>query len=257
MVSIFKRPLMMTSMPTFQKASHDPAALPWPPLLRGRLERRYQRFLADIVLDDGSPITAHCPNSGSMKTCAEPGRPVYVSRQPSPRRKLHYTWEIIDMGASLVGVNTLVPNRLVARAIEAGAVPELRGYADLKREAAIPGGSRLDLLLTGPGRRPCYVEVKNCTLADNGAARFPDAATLRGQKHLRALMDLTAAGCRCVSFFLVQRSDTDRFAPADAIDPAYGRLLREAAAAGVAVMAHDVIMDTRHIRLRRALPVEL
>lgn len=232
------------------------SGIPWPPLYRGTLIKRYKRFLADVRLDNGDLVTAHCSNSGAMTTCAEPGRPVFLSFHDRPKRKLKYTWEIIDMPGSLVGVNTLVPNRLVARAIETQQIHALKGYRTVKREVPT-GQSRLDLLLTDGERRPCYVEVKNCTLVQDGVAAFPDAVTKRGLKHLEELMRLVASGCRGVVFYLVQRMDAGRFQPADHIDPAYGKGLRRATRAGVEVLAYDVVIDIRRITIHRRLPVDL
>ncbi len=229
----------------------------WPGLVRGTLVRRYKRFLADVVLDGGEAVTAHCPNTGTMASCCESGRTVYLSRADNPRRKLGYTWEMIEMPGSLVGVNTALPNRLVAHALGWGRIPELAGYRDTRREVPYGGGSRIDLLLTGDGRPPCYVEVKNCTLVRRGLALFPDAVTARGAKHLRELARVVAGGDRGVMFYFVQRMDADRFGPADGIDPGYGAALREAAAVGVEVLAYDVAIDLRGIRLRRRLHVEL
>ncbi len=231
-------------------------ALHWPLLIPGTLIRRYKRFLADVRLADGTEVTAHCPNSGSMTACCEPGRPVYLSHHDTPRRKLKYTWELIDMGTSLVGVNTQVPNRLVAESIRAGRVAELTGYPDVQREVTIAPGARIDMALRN-GNRTCLVEVKNCTLVEGGRARFPDAVTDRGRKHLTELMEQVARGRRCVMFFLIQRMDARRFEPADDIDPAYGRALREAVAAGVEAMAYDVRIDTEAIALNRRLTVSL
>jgi sugar fermentation stimulation protein A len=231
--------------------------LKWPPLVAGTLMRRYQRFLADVRLRNGRIVTAHCPNTGSMTGCCEAGRPVYLSRHHNPRRKLRYTWELIDMPASLVGVNTLVPNRLVACSIAAGQIPELSGYSDLQREVRIGDHSRIDLLLSAPGRRPCYIEIKNCTFVRDGIALFPDAVTSRGRKHLQVLEEKAAAGNRCVIFFFVQRQDARQFQPADSIDPAYGRSLRRAVRNGVEMLAYDVAIDLDGIRLRRPVPCRL
>ena len=231
--------------------------LAWPPLLEGVLLRRYKRFLADIRLPSGTTITAHCPNSGRMTGCAEPERPVFVSRHDSPRRKLKYTWELIDMPTSLVGVNTQVPNRLVAAGAEAGTIPELVGYPLVRREVRVADHSRLDVLLESPDRRPCYVEVKNCTLVEDGVAMFPDAVTTRGRKHLHVLEDLHRQGNRSVLFLLVQRMDAGSFAPAGHIDPTYANALGRAAAAGVEVIAYDTAIDLQGISLRRPLPVRL
>jgi len=231
--------------------------IPWPELIPGTLIRRYKRFLADVRLEDGTTVTAHCPNSGSMKACCEPGRPVHLSLHDNPRRKLSYTWELIDMPDSLVGVNTQVPNRLTAHAIASGDVAELDGYTAIRREVKVGGHSRIDILLESPTRRPCYVEVKNCTLVVDGMATFPDAVTLRGQKHLTELQRLVADGYRGIMFFLVQRMDARRFGPADDIDPQYGRKLRRAVRNGVEPLVYDVNIDLTGIRLRNRVPHDL
>ncbi len=233
------------------------SGIAWPPLIGGTLIRRYKRFLADVQLDTGATVTAHCPNSGSMKACCQPGRPVYLSYHDNPKRKLKYTWELIDMPGSLVGVNTLIPNRLTARAIAAGDVAELTDYAIVRREVKVGAHSRIDLLLESPDRRPCYVEVKNCTLVADGVAAFPDAVTVRGQKHLQELQHLIDAGFRCAMFFLIQRMDARRFTPADHIDPDYGRLLRQALRRGVELVAYDVHIDLKGIRLHAPIPCDL
>lgn len=230
--------------------------IPWPQLIRGTLIRRYKRFLADIRLDNGQTVTAHCPNSGSMKTCCQPGRPVYVSMHDNPKRKLKYTWELIHMPGSLVGVNTQVPNRLTAHAIASGDVAELLGYETVRREVKAGRNSRLDILLASPNRRACYVEVKNCTMVIDGLATFPDAVTVRGQKHLMELQDLAATGFRCAMFFLIQRMDAKSFAPADHIDPAYGKKLRQACQNGVEILAYDVSIDLTGIRLNDRVPYD-
>ncbi|MBN2231457.1 MAG: DNA/RNA nuclease SfsA [Deltaproteobacteria bacterium] len=241
-------------------AAPPPAALPWPPLVRGTLVRRYKRFLADVMLDDGRDVTAHCPNSGSMHTCATPGRPVWLSATPThSRRRLAWTWEIIDMPSSPVGVNTQVPNRLVHRAVECKAIPALAGYETCRREVPYGTRSRIDLLLTGHrAQPPSYVEVKNCTLVENdGIARFPDAVTSRGRKHLEELAAQVAAGNRGVMLFLIQRMDARGFRPADDIDPDYGETLRRVYNLGVELLAFDVTITRQAISLRREVPIHL
>ncbi|MEW5722324.1 MAG: DNA/RNA nuclease SfsA [Thermodesulfobacteriota bacterium] len=229
----------------------------WGPLVQGTLVRRYQRFLAEVRLRNGRPVTAHCPNTGSMLSCSQPGRPVWLSRHDDPGRKLKYTWEIIHMPESLVGVNTQVPNRLVGAAARAGLVRELDGYDRFRAEVPVEPGSRLDLVLSGPGRRDCYIEVKNCTLVQGGAAGFPDAVTHRGRKHLEVLARLAQDGGRAVIFFLVQRLDAHVFRPADHIDPEYGRVLRAVVRAGVEALAYDVFLDIERIGLNGPVPIEL
>jgi sugar fermentation stimulation protein A len=230
---------------------------PWPPLVSGRLVKRYKRFLADVILDDGEAITAHCPNSGRMTGCNLPGQPVFLSHQDNPKRKLKYKWELIEMPTSLVGVNTMVPNRLVAESLRAGQIPALASYGDVLREVTINSHSRLDLKLAGQGLPDCYIEIKNCTLVEKGLAMFPDAPTTRGQKHLRELVRLKHHGFRSVIFFLVQRMDAHSFAPADRIDPEYGHQLRRAVEHGVEVMVYDTHIDLKSIRLRSPLPWSL
>jgi sugar fermentation stimulation protein A len=227
--------------------------VPWPGLIEGVLVRRYKRFMADVRLGDGREVTAHCPNSGSMLTCSEPGRPVYLSSHDDPKRKLRYTWEMIRMRSGLVGVNTMVPNRLVHGAAVNGWIPELAGYEEARREVRYGLNSRVDILLLRGSER-CYVEVKNCTLVEGGVAYFPDAVTSRGLKHLQELGRQVQAGHRAVIFFLVQRMDARRFAPADRIDPAYGEELRRVLAAGVEGLAYDVHLDLEGVRIRRAVP---
>jgi len=230
--------------------------LKWPKLIKGTLIRRYKRFLVDVRLKNGRLVTAHCPNSGSMLACSEPGRPVYLSLHNDPKRRTRYTWELIDMPNSLVGVNTLVPNRLAQASVVAARVPELAGYDRIRAEVKVGRHSRIDLLLE-KGLQRCFVEVKNCTLVENGVACFPDAVTSRGLKHLVELQEQVQSGHRGVMFYLVQRMDAHIFRPADHIDPAYGQELRKAVKKGVEVLAYDVILDLKGIELRAALPFEL
>jgi sugar fermentation stimulation protein A len=243
-------------MPDDQNTAPAPG-IALPPLIPGRLVKRYKRFLADVVLDDGREVTAHCPNSGRMIACSDPGRPVFLSYHDNPKRKLKYTWELIQMPASLVGVNTLLPNRLVAQAVENGGVPELSGYTDIRREVRVGGHSRLDIRLRSPENGTCYVEVKNCTLVEEGLARFPDAVTARGRKHLVELGRLAGEGHRAVIFFLIQRMDATLFQPADDIDPEYGCELRKAHAAGVEILAYDVNIDLAAITLNQPVKFKI
>lgn len=231
--------------------------LAWPPLVKGRLIRRYKRFLADVDLDDGRTVTAHCPNSGRMTGCSQAGRPVLLSEHHAPHRKLAFTWELIKMPSSWVGVNTQIPNKLVGRAVADGLVPSLAGYASVASEVRTQRHTRLDLKLSASGRRDCFVEVKNCTLVEGTTARFPDAPTARGRKHLLDLQRLVGEGHRAVIFFLIQRCDANHFEPANAIDPDYGLALRQAVSAGVELVAYDVVIDTRRIALSRRLPYSL
>lgn len=225
--------------------------------MQGTLIRRYQRFKADVKLRNGRVVTALCPNSGSMKSCSEAGRPVYLSRSDNPKRKLKYTWEMIDMPSSLVGINTHVPNRLVKESIVRDEIKELTGFEQVRSEVKYGENSRIDLLLEGPEERRCYLEIKNCTLIESGIACFPDAVTARGLKHLVELQNEVRRGNRSVNFFLIQRMDAERFRPADHIDPAYGKELRKAVKNGVEILAYDVHIDLNGITLNRRLPCEL
>jgi sugar fermentation stimulation protein A len=225
----------------------------------GRLLRRYQRFLADVEVG-GETLTAHCPNTGSMLGCAEPGSPVWLSRAANPDRKYPWTWELVQVPeGALVGIHTGRSNQLVREAIEGGVVAELQGYAAVRAE--VPYGrqrSRIDLLLSGAGRPDCYVEVKNVTAAvQDGVGYFPDAVTARGAKHLEEMQALVESGSRAVLCFCVQREDVDQVRPADHIDPAYGRILRAAAAAGVEAIAYGARVTLEGITLERRLPVVL
>jgi sugar fermentation stimulation protein A len=226
--------------------------LKWPRLITGTLIMRYKRFMADVKLRNGHIVTAHCPNSGSMQGCAEPGRTVYLSRHNTPHRRLKYTWEMIEMPTSLVGINTMVPNRLVKASLLAKRIPELSGYPQVKTEVKYGRNSRIDLLLE-KGRKRCFVEVKNCTLVTDGVAYFPDAVTSRGLKHLKELQQQVRSGDRCVMFYLVQRMDAWEFGPADHIDPAYGHELRRAIQNGVEVVVYDVRLNFEGIELNNPL----
>lgn len=228
-----------------------------PTLYRGVLVRRYKRFLVDVRMDDGALVTAHCNNTGSMMGCSDPGARVWLSYHENPKRKYPYSWELVEVGRCLVGINTWLPNTLVATSIEAGVVPALGGYDSLRREVTVTKGTRLDMVLYKEGAPACNVEVKNCTLVRDGVASFPDAVTARGKKHLHALAALKERGERSVIFFLIQRPDATRFTPADDIDPAYGETLREVVAMGVEIEAWRARVTERWIGLEAALPVDL
>ncbi|MEO1767419.1 DNA/RNA nuclease SfsA [Thiobacter aerophilum] len=225
-------------------------------LLPGTLIARYQRFFADVRLDSGETVTAHCPNTGSMLGCQTPGLRVWLSRADNPARRLAYTLELVEAAPGvLVGVHTGRSNRLVEEAIRAGCPAGLAGYTQFRREVRCQG-SRIDLLLSGPGLPDCYVEVKNVTAKRGaGVALFPDAVTRRGEKHLRDLARLVALGNRGVIFFCVQRADVQEVRPADDIDPAYGRALREVLAAGVEAFACRAQVSTEGIVLTTPVPV--
>ncbi|HPI92298.1 MAG TPA: DNA/RNA nuclease SfsA [Deltaproteobacteria bacterium] len=232
---------------------HDPLII-WPPLTRGTLVRRYKRFMADVALDDGTVITAHCPNSGRMLACSDPGNTVYLSLSASPGRKFPHTWELIEMPDTLVVVNTLRANQLARSAIERRFIPELSGYTSLKSEVRISDRSRIDLVLEGRGLEPCLVEVKSSTLVEQGMAMFPDAVTTRGLKHVRELQAMRHKGYRAVMLFIIQRTDAHSFAPAARIDPAYADGLKEACTDGVEALAYDTAIDLSGVTLGRNIP---
>jgi sugar fermentation stimulation protein A len=225
-------------------------------LVEGRLIRRYKRFLADVQLADGV-ITAACPNTGSLMGCCEAGNRVWLSQSDSATRKYRHTWELVEVDGVMVGINTGLPNALVAEAIGDKVITELTGYATVRREVAYgEEGSRVDLVLEGGRRKPCYVEVKNVTAAASaGVALFPDAVSERGSRHLRELMRLKRLGARPVQLYCVQRGDVNEVRPADAIDYEYGQTLREALAAGVEVLAYRARVSSREIRLADRIPV--
>ncbi|MEZ6187974.1 MAG: DNA/RNA nuclease SfsA [Planctomycetota bacterium] len=220
-----------------------------PPLIAGRLLRRYKRFLADVELEDGTQITAHTANPGAMTGLATPGSRVLLSHHPHGKRKLPYSWQIVYVGRTPVGVNPALANPLVREALERGVIAELRGYPHLHAEVPV-GDSRLDFELSAPGRPRCLVEVKSVTLRDGSAGLFPDAPSERGRRHLHELATLVAAGERAALLFLVQRGDVRRVGPAREVDPAYGVALDEARAAGVEVLAYRAAVEPSRRRIR-------
>lgn len=225
------------------------------PLLEGRLLRRYQRFFAEVELADGRVVTAHTPNTGSMRQCAVAGHRVLLSTSTNPARKLPYTWELVEVNGHWADVNTQRANRVVEEGLRTGTVPE---FAECGvRPEFLWGISRFDFLLERAGERT-LLEVKNVTLCcRDEVACFPDAVTGRGQKHLRELLRAKGEGWRTAVLFLVQRGAATAFTPADAIDPEYGRLLRAAVAGGVEALAYRTLVTSETVTIDRALPVVL
>lgn len=233
----------------------------YPKLCKGTLRQRYKRFLADIELESGEIVTAHCPNTGPMTGVCTVGAPVLLSQTDNPKRKLAYTWEAIlasDPEPTWVGINTSLPNRIVKAALQQHIFPELRDrYATVRPE--VPYGrqnSRIDFLLEGPDRPPLYLEVKNTTWVDATRVLFPDTVTTRGQKHLQELTELLPDTQAAILYF-INRSDRAVFAPGDAKDPTYGKLLRAAIAAGVEVLPYRFSVDPGGVRFlgRAALDI--
>jgi len=227
-----------------------------PLIIRGILIKRYKRFLADVKLQNGHIVTAHCPNSGSLLSCNIPGNTVILSKSENPKRKLKYTWEQIKVGSVWVGINTQYPNKLVIEGISNGTIKELKSYRHLRKEVKIGVNSRIDIVLEGSDR-PCYIEVKNVTFVENNIAMFPDAITKRGQKHLEELLNLTRQGKRSVIFFVIQRSDGFSFKPADQIDPEFSKILRYVVSEGVEVLAYQAAVSPQEIHLSQRIPVIL
>lgn len=223
-------------------------------LLGGRLVRRYKRFLADVVLDQGGPTTVHCPNSGSMLGAMLEGARIFCSLSDNPKRRYAHTWEMCRMGRHWVGINTLLANRLALATARAGALDIFAGATEVRPEVKVSQGSRLDLLVQGPSG-PLYVEVKNVSLVQDGVARFPDAVTTRGAKHLGELMRLKADGAGAAMLYIVQRGDAQAFGPAGDIDPEYARLYYQARRRGVQVRAVRARVGPTQVRLDRVLPL--
>ena len=227
------------------------------PLIPATFVKRYKRFFVDAMLEDGARITAHTPNTGSMKGLLKEGARCWLTHNPDPKRKLHYTLEMIEAGGSTVGVHTGHPNKLVKEGIETGSITELQGYSTITPEQKYGENSRIDLLLTAESRPACYVEVKNVTLAEGETALFPDAVTTRGTKHLKELMAMVAHGHRAVMVYLIQRMDCTTFSPAAEIDPTYTATLKEAAAHGVELLAYDCTLTQREINIRQPVKIVL
>jgi sugar fermentation stimulation protein A len=225
------------------------------PLARGRLLQRYKRFFADVMLEDGTEITAHCPNPGAMLGLNTPSLPCWISKSDDPKRKLAHTLELVEVDGALVGINTMHPNRIVAEALAADAIPELAGYASHRREVKYGVNSRVDFLLEAPGRARCWLEVKNCHLRRAGTlAEFPDCVAARSLKHLKELTAMVEAGERAVMLFVVQRTDCDAFDACHELDPAYARGLDRAAADGVEVLVRTCVITEEHVTLAGPLP---
>ena len=230
-----------------------------PKFEQGILIKRYKRFLADVELNDGSQITIHCPNTGSMRNCLFPGEKVWFSTSDNPKRKYPNTWEQAQTDTGdIIGINTGRANELAAEAITDNVISELSGYANLRREVKYGSeNSRIDLLLDDPKLGLCYIEVKSCTLLEEGQGYFPDAVTTRGQKHLRELMEMVALGHRAVLLFVVQHTGISSVMAAQHIDPHYSELLQKAHQAGVEILAYSTKMSVQGAYLTKSCPVKL
>ena len=227
------------------------------PLIRGRLIRRYKRFLADVALDDGREATAHCANPGSMMGLNTPGLPVWLEPSDDPKRKLAFSWKLCELpGGHFAGIDTATPNRIVGEALRAGLIPELSAYGAVRPEVRYGDRSRVDFLLQGDGLPDAWVEVKNVHLRRTGdLAEFPDCVTARGAKHLAELARMAESGARAVMLYVVQRTDCARVAMAADLDPGYARAFADARARGVEALAWGCAISPGGVRLERPLPV--
>ncbi|MCK5424924.1 MAG: DNA/RNA nuclease SfsA [Emcibacter sp.] len=229
-------------------------------LIRGTLIKRYKRFLADILLDSGETVTAHCANSGSMMGLKDEGNIVWLSPQTNPKAKLRFKWELVEVDDCLVGINTSHPNRIVQDAITDGSITELEGYENLRREMKYGQNSRIDIFLSGStlGDADCYVEVKSVTLSrQKGIAEFPDSITTRGTKHLKELSQMVADGHRAIMVYLMQRDDCSEFRIAADIDPTYAAALERALYDGVEAVCYCCNLTSKEIIVGQRIPIRL
>ena len=225
------------------------------PLTHGRLIKRYKRFLADVKLDSGEIITAHCTNSGTMKSCLEDNAEVYLTPVNDPKRKTKFTWEMIKINNDWIGINTENPNKLAFEAVKNGKIEKLKGYTEVKREVKFDD-SRFDVMARNE-YETCFIEVKNVTLKEEYYALFPDAVTTRGKKHLETLIKVKEQGMRAVMLYVIQRMDVSIFAPAIEIDPEYAKTLKKAYEKGVEIIPIQAKVTPEKIELIKELPFEL
>lgn len=230
-----------------------------PKLSSATLIKRYKRFLADITLENGTETTIHCANTGAMTGCAEPGSTVWYSTSDNTKRKYPCSWELTQLpNNDVICINTAMANKVAIEAIENKVITQLADFDSLKAEVKYgEENSRIDILLSKKGNPACYIEVKSVTLLQNGQGYFPDAKTIRGQKHLRELMAMVEQGHRAVLLFTALHSGINSVSPADHIDPIYADLLREAIAKGVEVLAYKADINTQELTLNKQVPVVL
>lgn len=229
------------------------------PLIPGRLIRRYKRFMADVTLEDGTEVTAHCPNPGAMTGLKNEGLRVWLEPNNDPKRKLKYGWRLVEFAdGTWAGIDTGLPNKLVREALDHGRIPELSGYDQVKPEQKYGQNSRIDFLLQGAGLPDAYVEVKSVTLHRGaGLAEFPDSVTARGAKHLADLTGVAHAGHRAVMLYVVQHSACSRLTLADDIDPNYAAAYCAARAAGIETLCYTAAMNAAGVEITTALPIEI
>lgn len=227
------------------------------PLVRGTLVKRYKRFLADIDLEEGGSITAHCPNSGAMQGLTDEGTPVWVSKSSNPSRKLPYTWQMAEVEGTFVGMNTANPNPLVEAAIRSGVIPEFQGYEHLRREVPYGKNSRIDILLEDPSHALTYIEVKNVHWKRGTKVAFPSSVTTRGAKHMGELSDMVRQGHKAYVVYIVQRNDCDGFELAHDIDPHYGQETLKALESGVRALVYACDVNPNGIKISKRLNFDL
>lgn len=233
------------------------------PLIPATLIKRYKRFMADCTLEDGSVVTAHCANPGSMMGLNMPGLRVHLSKTDDPKRKLKYSLQLVELPSESgkgdpvhVAINTSNPNRIAEEAFHAGTLAELAGYTHLRREVKYGRNSRIDLLLSGDGKPDCYVEIKNVhLLRQPHLAEFPDSVTARGAKHLGELADMVDAGYRAVMLYVIQRPDCDRFALAADLDPGYAAAFAAATSRGVEALAYRCEVTPEGVWLKQKVDI--
>ena len=225
-------------------------------VIKGRIQKRYKRFLSDITLNNGEFVHAHVPNTGSMTNCWGENWKVLLTYHDDPKRKMKYTLECTHNGKTWIGVNTSRTNKIVKEALDLGLIKELKGYKDIKPEKKYGEKSRIDFFLSNhKSKEDCYVEVKNVTLNDGNKALFPDAVSTRGQKHLKDLIQIKREGQRACMLYLINRGDTTSFSAAKEIDPEYARLLKEAKASGVEILAYQTEITDQEIKLAKKIKV--
>lgn len=226
-----------------------------PPLIRGRLKKRYKRFLADIQLETGEVVTAHCPNSGSMKDIKEEGLSVWVQHNPDSKNKLKYRWELVEADNTLIVANTMMANKVVEQALESRLIKEVGTYTSFRREVKYGTNSRIDFCLDYGGERKGYVEVKSVHMKRGELAVFPDSVTTRGTKHLEELIEVVEQGYEAFVCFLVQRSDCLNFQPATSIDPSFSSTLKKAIERGVHVFSYCTQVTPEGIEFSQKIPI--
>ena len=233
------------------------ATLDFADLHRGTLVRRYKRFLADVDLDAGERVTAHCPNTGAMTGCADPGSKVWLSHTDNPKRKLSWTWELVESPEGFICIHSTLANRVVQQALEVSDIFRFDGFTELKPEVSLPTGGRVDFRLTG-ATRSLWLEVKAVSwLAGSGLGLFPDSVSTRARKHVRELMEVMAGGDRAALVFCVFHTGIERVAPAVQVDPVYAELLGDAQQQGLEMLGLAVDISPSGLQARGFLDVEL